>query len=346
MAYFNREKLIKAFERHNEKKVMSLYQKPITITVQFAPGGKRYQYLIDNNKTPTVHALLFHHLMTKAIEPTKSVSVDEDSLVEKYLQFKVNGSYVSICSIGGEVNPDLENVKTLGTNNYFVNGFNDDFMDIVLAIQNTYSSYYKTQKTKTEKDDFSMKTTNSIMSKIGNKVSDVFAMSMTGGFATKLGEDYYTVQDSQLTRVTDFIMGDFAMDGYTMPTAVSAVKVGDLVATENGNGIVLQITNGKEIKMITAGGTIVNYVPVKDFPMLPEAMVLTVMNPMGDQRATTNPTQPAINPMMFMMMGKDKGGDNDMFKMMAMSQMMGGQNPMSGMFGTPVTPVDTEKAKD
>lgn len=345
MAYFNKEKLIKAFEGHNEKKVMNIYQKPITITVQFAPSGKRYQYLIDNNKTPTIHALLFHHLMTKAIEPTKSVFVDEDSLIEKYLQFKVNGSYVSVCSIGGEVNPDLENVKTLGENNYFINSFADDFMDIVLAIQSTYNSYYKKQKTKTEKDDFSMKTTNSIMSKIGNKVSDVFAMSMTGGFATKLGEDYYTVQDSQLTRVTDFIMGDFAMDGYTMPTTLSAVKVGDLVSTENGHGIVLEIVNGKEIKMITAGGTIVNYVPVKDFPMLPEAMVLTVMNPMGDQRATASPTQPAINPMMFMMMGKDKG-DNNMFKMMAMSQMMGGQNPMAGMFGTPVVPTNTEKDKD
>jgi len=346
MAYFNKEKLIKAFERHNEKKVMSLYQNPITITIQFAPGGKRYQYLIDSKQTPNVHTILFHHLMTKAIEPTKSVSVDEDSLVEKYIQFKVNGTHVSVCSVGGEVNPDLENVKTLGKNNYFINGFTDDFMDIVSAIQNAYNSCYKKQKTKTEKDDFSMKTTNSIMSKIGNKVFNVFAMSMTGGFATKLGEDYYTVQDSQLTRVTDFIMGDFAMDGYTMPTTVSAVKIGDLVSTENGHGIVLEIVNGKEIKMITAGGAVVNYIPVKDFPMLPEAMVLTVMNPMGDQRATTSPTQPAINPMMFMMMGKGKGSDNDMFKMMAMSQMMGGQNPMAGMFGTPVVPVDTEKVED
>lgn len=341
--YFDKGKLIKAFQRHSKEKVINLYQNPIVINVRFNSGGKYYQYLINKKETPAVHAILFYDLMTEAIEPTLKVPVDEESLIGSYIQFKVNNSNVSVRTIGGELNPELSYVKTLGESNCFIKNFDNNFYETVYTIKDAYNSYYK-QKTKTEKDDSPMKTTNSIMSKIGNKVSDVFAMSMTGGFATKLGEDYYTVQDSQLTRVTDFIVGDFAMDGYTMPTTISAVKVGDLVSTENGHGIVLEVLNGKEIKMITAGGTIVNYVPVKDFPMLPEAMVLTVMNPMG-QQTQGGTGRPMMNPMMFMMMGKDKG-DNDMFKMMAMSQMMGGQNPMTGMFGTPVVPTNTEKDKD
>jgi len=328
------------FSEEKVKDFEALYGSPLELGVRFDDYGKIYFYYIEQSKTPVLYSNLFFHLMENAIDPKSSISILSGSLEGVLVKpIEINNTPVTLVKLGGRSG---KATKTITDGIVFTKEAKmlHEYLRIVVEMKYPHlGTSGKDVKTKTQKGaKSSMK--NTIMNKVGNKVENVFAMSMTGGFATKLGDDYYTVQDSQLTRVTDFIIGDFSMDGYTMPTTVSGVKVGDLISTESGHGIVLQIANSKEIKMITAGGTIVNYVPVKDFPMLPEAMVLTVMNPMGDQRATANPGQPAINPMMFMMMGKDKG-DSDMFKMMAMSQMMGGQNPMAGMFGTPVQ-ADTE----
>lgn len=179
-------------------------------------------------------------------------------------------------------------------------------------------------KTNTKGDNNSMKNT---FSQFGQKVNGIFAISLFDGSpAYKLNGTYVAVKDGGLVDVSEFVM-EIDIPGFTMPSLLKDVKVNDLVKVNGELGIVSKVEDAS-LKVIKGDGSITEVAPIVN-PLFGGAFVVKVMNPMAGM-AGQGQGIGGFNPMMFMLMGDNKG--DDMFKTMMMMQMMQGGG---GMFGQP-----------
>lgn len=171
-------------------------------------------------------------------------------------------------------------------------------------------------KTNTKGDNNSMKNT---FSQFGQKLNGIFAISLFDGSpAYKLNDTYVAVKDGGLVDVSEFVM-EIDIPGFTMPSLLKDVKVNDLVKVNGELGIVSKVEDDS-LKVIKGDGSITEVAPIVN-PLFGGAFVVKVMNPMAGM-AGQGQGIGGFNPMMFLLMGDNKG--DDMFKTMMMMQMMQG----------------------
>ncbi|MFA7660848.1 MAG: hypothetical protein WCX60_06595 [Anaerovoracaceae bacterium] len=211
---------------------------------------------------------------------------------------------------------------------------------IILIFQKTMSKS-ETQKINTnEKKENKMKDKfNSLMPQ---RVSDGIAMAMNGKIAVKVGDNNYVSYNSSTKQIEDHMDFTFGEDRisefcFLMPVELKTLKEGDIVSTNNGYGFVTEVDSesGDVTCVSAADATKADLVPVKNvFTNTTMVKKLITMFDNVDTQAG------GINPMMFMLMGRDRGdksGSDDMIKMLLMSQMIGkdfqagGINPMMFM---------------
>jgi hypothetical protein len=190
----------------------------------------------------------------------------------------------------------------------------------------------KNNKENKMKDNF-----NSLMPQ---KISGgLIAMAMNGKFAVKTANGNYVSYNEatkQIEDYMDFVFGEDKIQDFCflMPVDMKALKTGDIVATDAGFGFITDVNNETgDITCVNASGaTKANLVPVKNV-FTNTVMVKKLITLFDNSNAQSG----GFNPMMFLLMGKNKDGkdskvgNDDMMKMMLMSQMMGGANQTNGI---------------
>lgn len=187
---------------------------------------------------------------------------------------------------------------------------------------------------KTNKKEKTMKsTTGNLFSSIGLEFGeydgDQLAFS-PAGVAIK-GKSGFVVYDKASKQIIE--VGDFKMDVpfFLMPTQLAQLEVGDLLKIEGSFYIFERINTDGSLRCIhPSTGSVSNKIARTNmFGVYFYTKVVSMFNMVSGQ-------QGSINPMMFMLMGKE-GGSSNMMEMMVMSQMFagGGQAPMFNMFQAP-----------
>lgn len=162
------------------------------------------------------------------------------------------------------------------------------------------------------------------------------AMAMNGKVAVKVGDSNFVSYNSDTKQIEDHMDFTFGEDRisefcFLMPVDLKALKVGDIVSTNSGYGFITEVdSESGDVTCVNAtDATKADLVPVKNV-FTNTAMVkklITLFDNMNTQAG-------GMNPMMFMLMGKDKdgkSGNDDMLKMMLMSQMMGANGGANGI---------------
>lgn len=146
----------------------------------------------------------------------------------------------------------------------------------------------------------------------------------------------YDAKNDKIVDVTGFTF-DFGKMIYKMPVAVKDIKPGDLIVHQSRAMYVQEIEDGNIYTVDILAAEKKNVLPVTN--VFNFNFVTKVVSLMNFDMGTPSPDQPFGNIMPIMMMsalmGDDKNdffGQMDMGKMMLMSAMMGGQNPLASMF--------------
>lgn len=146
----------------------------------------------------------------------------------------------------------------------------------------------------------------------------------------------YDAKNDKIVDVTGFTF-DFGKMIYKMPVAVKDIKPGDLIVHQSRAMYVQEIEDGNIYTVDILAAEKKNVLPVTN--VFNFNFVTKVVSLMNFDMGTPSPDQPFGNIMPIMMMsalmGDDKNdffGQMDMGKMMLMSAMMGGQNPLTSMF--------------
>lgn len=146
----------------------------------------------------------------------------------------------------------------------------------------------------------------------------------------------YDAKNDKIVDVTGFTF-DFGKMIYKMPVAVKDIKPGDLIVHQSRAMYVQEIEDGNIYTVDILAAEKKNVLPVTN--VFNFNFVTKVVSLMNFDMGTPSPDQPFGNIMPIMMMsalmGDDKNdffGQMDMGKMMLMSAMMGGQNPLTNMF--------------
>ena len=149
----------------------------------------------------------------------------------------------------------------------------------------------------------------------------------------------YDAENDKVIDVTGFTF-DFGKIIYKIPVAVKDIKPGDLIIHQHRPMYVEVIEGGNIYTVDILAAEKKNVLPVTN--VFNFNFVTKVVNLMNFNMGAPSPDQPFGNIMPLMMMsalmGDDKDGKNDFFgqmdmgKMMLMSAMMDGQNPLTNMF--------------
>lgn len=317
---------------------MSSYRiKPedVSVFVSFPSGQKVYEYKLPKNTQieffeeeilKSIFTSAFHFIL-KTVETEVYLSTPQGSRV-----------LAKIVGIGLSRRNNLKEIKISG------NGYNGTIASITEIevcpkwikdklgrekLQSSEKTIFNLSKVEVENtktnpkgDNLTMKTNT--FSNFGRKVQGLFGFSMFDGSpAYKLGGSFFSVKDGQLVDVTEFVM-EVDMPGFTMPALVSQITVGDLVKAQ-GEFAIVHSVEGNTLKVLKGDGSVLEIAPASN-PMFGGAFVTKVMNPMSGMfsqgMTNTQGAQQGFNPMMFMLMGKDGNGSDDMFKSMMMMQMM------------------------
>lgn len=199
-------------------------------------------------------------------------------------------------------------------------------------------------------------------------------ISMDGTMCVAIGDEYVGMKsDGTLTSYPREVLIDVPVYSINKPSA--QVQIGDVI--KNGPksyGKVMMKNADGSLKILSYTGYTHNKQEVQDF-LLGQAMTRVLVNMFNFDAAGFNPfffmlgseesefdikdllmlqmmsgnnnvlggSANGMNPLMLMMLaGKEGGEGNDMFSLMAMSQMMGGQNPLQNIVNpasTPAAPV-------
>lgn len=184
-----------------------------------------------------------------------------------------------------------------------------------------------------EKGDTKMR--DRLSSLMPERVSKGIALSINGSMAVKTRNGSYVSfnkETGQIEDHMDFVFGEDKMADFCflMPVDRSTIKTGDVVATNSGYGFVtsVDVSTGDIVCVDATDATKAEIIPVKNV-LTNTAMVKKLITLFGDVAQGGG-----INPMMFLLMDKEGGKDTDnMFKLMMMTQMMGGGNVNTEAFG-------------
>ncbi len=189
---------------------------------------------------------------------------------------------------------------------------------------------------------------------------DGVKMAMDGTLCVAVGSEYIGMKaDGTLTSYPREMLIEFPVFSINKPS--SQVQIGDIVKNGNGYGKVMMKNPDGSLKILSYTGYTHNKQEVQDF-LLGQAMTRVLVNAFAFNTTGFNPLIFAMcdednefdmkdlfmlqaitgnnmfggnsmNPLMMMAFAnKDgEGFGNDMFSLMAMSQMMGGQNPFQNI---------------
>lgn len=145
----------------------------------------------------------------------------------------------------------------------------------------------------------------------------------------------YDAKNDKIVDVTGFTF-DFSKMIYKMPVAVKDIKPGDLIVHQNRAMYVQKIEDSDIYTVDILAAEKKSVLPVTN--IFNFNFVTKVVSLMNFDMGAPSPDQPFGNIMPLMMMNALMGDSNDFFgqmdmgKMMLMSAMMGGQNPLTNMF--------------
>lgn len=145
----------------------------------------------------------------------------------------------------------------------------------------------------------------------------------------------YDAKNDKIVDVTGFTF-DFGKMIYKIPVAVKDIKPGDLIVHQNRAMYVQKIEDSDIYTVDILAAEKKSVLPVTN--IFNFNFVTKVVSLMNFDMGAPSPDQPFGNIMPLMMMntlmgdGNDFFGQMDMGKMMLMSAMMGGQNPLTNMF--------------
>lgn len=275
------------------------------ISIKFGQHAiKKYDYYLSSEH--------LHPNLQKVLNHTKKLELDNSSIeIMNYDGRKTTVFLSHITTLDQSNGSATKNIKIIDrdfliTNRYLKNPH--EGKEILKELQDDLD------KNKTTGGDDPMKNT---FNQFGQKINGIFAISLFDGSpAYKLNGTHVAVKDGDLVDVSEFVM-EIDIPGFTMPALLKDVKVNDLVKV-NGELVIVSSVEESSIKVIKGDGAITEVAPIVN-PLFGGAFVTKVMNPMAGMTGQGQGIG-GFNPMMFIMMGDNKG--NDMFKTMMMMQMM------------------------
>ena len=197
-------------------------------------------------------------------------------------------------------------------------------------------------------------------------------LSMSGVLCVPVGDKYVGCDNNN--KLVKFPAGmTFPFPVFSIEKPIAAIVKGDIIKRDRSYAKVLGVTPEGKIRTLSFSGVTATQAAVEDF-LMGQATFRVLINMFNfDQNSGFNPIIYAmctgeeidaqglmmlsmtpqgknlfansnINPMMLMMLDKNRGNGSDMMGMMMMASMMGGgQNPFTNMFGnTAPKPVNTE----
>jgi len=203
---------------------------------------------------------------------------------------------------------------------------------------------------------------------------DGVRLSMSGILCVPVGDKY--VGCDSTNKLVKFPAGmTFPFPVFSIEKPIAAIVPGDIIKRDRSYAKVLGKTADGRIRTLSFSGVTTTQAAVEDF-LMGQATFRVLINMFNfDPNSGFNPVLYAmctgeeidfngimmlsmtpqgknlfansnINPMMLMMLDKNRGGNSDAMGMMMMASMMGGsQNPFANMFNQPVAqPVVQEEA--
>ena len=205
---------------------------------------------------------------------------------------------------------------------------------------------------------------------------DGVRLSMSGILCVPVGDKY--VGCDSTNKLVKFPAGmTFPFPVFSIEKPIAAIVPGDIIKRDRSYAKVLGKTTDGRIRTLSFSGVTTTQAAVEDF-LMGQATFRVLINMFNfDPNSGFNPILYAmctgeeidfngimmlsmtpqgknlfansnINPMMLMMLDKNRGGNSDAVGMMMMASMMGGgQNPFANMFNQPVAqPVVQEEETD
>lgn len=159
------------------------------------------------------------------------------------------------------------------------------------------------------------------------------AMTINGMLAVKRKDGDYVSYDPTTNRIVNsmqFVVQSDTINKFIYLMPMAQLQAGDIIKHNNTYYYVKELYNGGVKVVSLSSGAHSNIVDETNimFGTTMYSKVVTLFN--MNQNAQQTQTNMQFNPMMLMMMDD---GDHDIMEIMMMSQMFGGQNPFSGMFG-------------
>lgn len=179
--------------------------------------------------------------------------------------------------------------------------------------------------------------TNKFMDSLFKKVDNVVYDLSTGAIGvstdngiTTLGWDKDNDEgDRPVLEVTPIDMLGFTMPAFAQLTPIKEVVVGDMLVADNSYGWIVKASK-KNIEVLNINGQQTVYRPKKIslFGVKDGVMVVRNMMSAFNNKGTNN----MMLPMLMLMQKNGNNSQHDMFKIMALSSMMGGNsNGIAGM---------------
>ena len=197
-----------------------------------------------------------------------------------------------------------------------------------------------TQNKKIEREEGKkMKKMNLFKEEVGKIKDGMVALTMSGDIAVKREDgDYvrYDAKKQEMQNQMEFVL-DIGTD-FLMLVPVQTVEVGDIIKANGAYSQVISITKGGKMSAISFNsGTEKTF--VKETNIMGMSFYFKVMNLLGGDMFGGSPTD--NNPMgamlPFLLMGKDKGGDDKMdITTLILLSNMGGNGGMPNMMSNPL----------
>lgn len=183
---------------------------------------------------------------------------------------------------------------------------------------------------------------DSYMTNIKDRFSSLMPQRLTGGvaftmfgkIAVRNAEGNYVTYNPETKTIEDSMDLVFGEDkikdfAFLMPVASNTIKEGDIVLSGNDFHYVDSVDKEKGATYVNLTGAVKNeVVPVKN--LLTNSSMVKKLFTLFDGASFGGEGGGGVNPMMFLLMGKDGKNTDDMFKLMLMSQMMGGDGKGTG----------------
>lgn len=171
-------------------------------------------------------------------------------------------------------------------------------------------------------------------------------ITIDGNIAVKVDNEYRSInKDDEITSYAEEMCFDFPV--WSINKLYNKVAVGDIIYAGDQYAKVISINNNGTLRCLTYNGDVTTQREIKDF-FIKQPFVKTLVNMFSGISTDFNPMmlafmgdnvdmqdlimiqmmqgQQNINPMMLLLMNKDKN-DNKALEMMLMMQMMQGNNP-------------------